>query len=208
MPRERLRVMILVEAEGLACPFPVIEAKKALRSSGSEDVVVRVDNEVAVGNLKRLADSMQRGHSVKEVSAAVFEVTIKGETAEDTEAVKNTAPAFAEADSEYIVQISNKLMGAGNDELGAILMKSFIYSLSEQDRLSLAIVLYNTGVELTCEGSPVLEDLKTLDKAGVSILSCGLCLDFLGLKEKLAIGEITNMYRIAELIRSYRTARP
>jgi selenium metabolism protein YedF len=200
--------MILVEAEGLACPFPVIEAKKALRKSGSEDVVVRVDNEAAVGNLKRLADSMQRDHLVTELSATVFEVTIKGETAEPAGLAKDASPVFAEADSEYIVQISHKLMGAGNDELGAVLMKSFIYSLSEQDRLPLAIVFYNTGVELTCQGSPVLEDLKTLEKAGVSILSCGLCLDFLGLKEKLAIGEITNMYRIAELIRTYRTARP
>ena len=200
--------MILVEAEGLACPFPVIEAKKALRKSGSEDVVVRVDNEAAVGNLKRLADSMQRDYLVTELSATVFEVTIKGETADPAELAKDVSPVSAHADSEYIVQSSHKLMGAGNDELGAVLMKSFIYSLSEQDRLPLAIVFYNTGVELTCQGSPVLEDLKTLEKAGVSILSCGLCLDFLGLKEKLAIGEITNMYRIAELIRTYRTARP
>ncbi len=200
--------MILVEAEGLACPFPVIETKKALRKSGSEDVVVRVDNEAAVGNLKRLADSMQRKYSVNELSASVFEVTIKGETAAAAEPLKDAAPVFVETDTEYIVQISNRLMGAGNDELGAVLMKSFIYSLSEQDRLPLAIVFYNTGVELTCEGSPVLEDLKTLAGTGVSILSCGLCLDFLGLKEKLAIGEITNMYRIAELIHTYRTARP
>ncbi|MDD2427661.1 MAG: sulfurtransferase-like selenium metabolism protein YedF [Eubacteriales bacterium] len=200
--------MIIVEAEGLACPFPVIEAKKALRSSGSEDVLLRVDNEVAVGNLKRLATSMQREYSVKELSAELFEVTIKGETEGAAEASAKTAAVLAETDSEYIVQISSNHMGAGNDELGAILMKSFIYSLTEQDRLPVALVFYNTGVELTCEGSAVLEDLKTLEKAGVSLLSCGLCLDFLKLKEKLLIGEITNMYRIAELIRTYRTARP
>lgn len=200
--------MILVEAEGLACPFPVIEAKKALRTSGSEAVVVRVDNDVAVGNLQRLAESMQREYFLNKISENLFELTIKGADAETPEAEDQTEAVSAKENSEYIVQISSKFMGAGNYELGAVLIKSFIYSLTEQDCLPVALIFYNTGVELTCTGSPVLEDLKTLEQAGVSIISCGTCLDFLKIKDKLFIGEITNMYRIAELLGSYYTVRP
>ena len=199
--------MILVEAEGLACPFPVIEAKKALRISGAKDVVVRVDNSVAVSNLQRLAESMQREHSLKTVAENLFEVTIMGGGAESTDTAVQEEVPVADT-SEYVVQISSNVMGAGNDGLGAILMKSFVYSLTEQDCLPTALVFYNTGVELTCEDSPVLADLKTLEEAGVSIISCGTCLDYLKIKEKLAIGEIGNMYMITELLRSYFTLRP
>ena len=204
--------MISVNATGLACPFPVIEAKKALRKSGSEDVVVRVDNEVAVNNLQRLADSMQRKHSLSKISDDLFELTIKGGKSESSE-VKSQAGnesdnIFSQKKSEYIVQFGSKFMGSDNDELGAVLIKSFIYSLTEQDCLPVALVFYNRGVELTCAGSPVLEDLKTLEQAGTSIISCGTCLDFLKIKDKLALGEITNMYRIAELLRSYHTVCP
>jgi peroxiredoxin family protein len=64
------------------------------------------------------------------------------------------------------------------------------------------MIFLNGGVKLTTEGSDCLESLKRLSDKGVIILSCGTCLDFYGLKEKLQVGEISNMYTIVEKMNS------
>ena len=89
-------------------------------------------------------------------------------------------------------------MGGGNDELGATLMKGFIYAVSQLDELPKTMLFYNGGAKLTVEGSASLEDLKSLQAQGVEILTCGTCLNFYGLSDKLAVGEVTNMYAIVE----------
>ena len=89
-------------------------------------------------------------------------------------------------------------MGLGNDELGATLMKGFIYAVSQLDELPKTMLFYNGGAKLTVEGSASLEDLKSLQAQGVEILTCGTCLNFYGLSDKLAVGEVTNMYAIVE----------
>ncbi len=94
--------------------------------------------------------------------------------------------------------ISSPEMGEGKEELGRTLMKGFIYALGQQDILPETILFYNGGAAMTCEGSPALEDLKSLEAQGVEILTCGTCLDFYDLKDKLQVGDVTNMYVIAE----------
>ena len=89
-------------------------------------------------------------------------------------------------------------MGNGEEQLGKILMKSFIFALTKQDQLPETILCYNSGAYLTCEGSDSLEDLKSLEAEGVKILTCGTCLNFYGITDKLQVGEVTNMYVIAE----------
>ena len=96
-------------------------------------------------------------------------------------------------------------MGNGEEQLGKILMKSFIFALTKQDQLPEIILCYNSGASLTCEDSDSLEDLKSLEAEGVKILTCGTCLDFYGLKEKLAVGGFTNMYEIVEIMESAGT---
>jgi selenium metabolism protein YedF len=100
--------------------------------------------------------------------------------------------------AEQIVVINSRTMGTGSDELGGILIKSFIYALTQQDELPKTILFYNGGAYLTCQDSPVLEDLQSLEAQGVELLTCGTCLDFYGLKDKLAVGNVTNMYVIVE----------
>ena len=97
-----------------------------------------------------------------------------------------------------VVVLSSEFMGAGDDELGATLMKAFVFALTQQDELPAAILAYNGGVHLTVEGSPVLDDLKKLAEAGVEIFSCGTCLNHFGIADKLAVGEVTNMYVIVQ----------
>ena len=89
-------------------------------------------------------------------------------------------------------------MGDGSEELGKTLLKAFVFALPQQDKLPKTILFYNGGAALTCEGSAMLEDLKALEAQGVEILTCGTCLNFYGLTEKLAVGSVTNMYTIAE----------
>ena len=89
-------------------------------------------------------------------------------------------------------------MGRGSDELGRVLLKGFLYALAHQPELPQTILFYNGGASLTCEGSPMLEDLKALEAEGVEILTCGTCLNYYGITEKLAVGGVTNMYVIAE----------
>ena len=97
-----------------------------------------------------------------------------------------------------LVVLSGNVMGTGDPKLGTSLMKAFVFALTKQDQLPDTILCYNTGAYLSCEGADTLEDLKLLESEGVTILTCGTCLDFYGLKEKLAVGGVTNMYDIVE----------
>ena len=97
-----------------------------------------------------------------------------------------------------VVVLSANVMGTGEEKLGKALMKAFVFALTRQDVLPETILCYNTGAYLTCEGADTLEDLKSLEAEGVNIMTCGTCLDFYGMKEKLALGSVTNMYEIVE----------
>lgn len=97
-----------------------------------------------------------------------------------------------------VVAVGSAEMGNGDPRLGRILMKSFLYSLTQLEELPQTVLFFNGGVRMTTEGSESIEDLKALEAQGVEILSCGTCLDFYGLKDKLLVGSVTNMYVIAQ----------
>ena len=97
-----------------------------------------------------------------------------------------------------VVAISSDKMGEGSDELGHILMKSFLYALGQQDELPDAIIFYNGGAHVTCQESPALEDLKSMEAQGVEITTCGTCLYHYGLRDQLKVGSVSNMYAIVE----------
>jgi len=91
------------------------------------------------------------------------------------------------------VFITSDHVGHGSDELGGVLMKSFLYTLARNAEAPLAVMLMNGGVRLACEGSASLDDLALLAEKGVPIKACGTCLDYLGLKDRLAVGEVGTM---------------
>ena len=192
--------MIQINAMGDACPIPVVKTKKAIQTMTVSDVVeTLVDNEVAVQNLMKMAT--HEGYAVKseKLGEAQFKVVIDVQVANSTASVN--APettSIPDARTNTVIAISSDKMGEGNDELGAVLIKGFIYAISQQGTLPSTMLFYNGGAKLTCEGSASLEDLKTLEAAGVEILTCGTCLNFYGITDKLAVGEVTNMYVIAE----------
>ena len=153
---------VIVDAVGEPCPVPVVKATKALRELGEPGTLeVRVDNEIAVQNLTRMAAG-------------------------------NHLPVQAEKKGEHLFVVTM--------ELGKLLMKSFLFAVSQLPRLPRTVLFYNGGAKLTVEGSESLEDLRNMEAQGVEILTCGTCLNFYGLAEKLAVGGVTNMYAIVEAL--------
>jgi selenium metabolism protein YedF len=189
--------MIKVNAIGDTCPIPVVKTKNAIKElNGSGEVQTLVDNEIAVQNLTKMAN--QKGYAVKseKLSDGNFSVTMT--IGEASVAVEECAECIPDSVGNVVVAITSKFMGTGDEKLGATLIKGFIFALTQLDELPKTILFYNGGAHLTCEDSPALEDLKSLEAQGVEILTCGTCLDFYGLKDKLAVGGVTNMYAIAE----------
>lgn len=84
-------------------------------------------------------------------------------------------------------------IGFGDEELGRVLMKNFLYSVARAEQQPVSIAFMNGGVRLTCEGSSSLDDLQLLADNGVDIRSCGTCLDYLGLKDALVVGDVGTM---------------
>ena len=193
-----------VDCRGMACPLPVVNAKKAAEGLHPGDtLIVRVDNEIAVQNLQRFAQHMGFTASGDKVNDSEFTVTmvIGGEAKAEPEIACN----LDTRKKGMLVVLSGCTMGSGDEKLGKALMKAFVFALTKQDVLPETILCYNTGAYLTTDGADTLEDLKLLESEGVTILTCGTCLDFYGLKEKLAVGGITNMYEIVQRMESAQT---
>ena len=185
-----------VDARGLACPQPVIETRKALRDA--DDLTVIVDNDVAQKNVSRMAEKL--GHSVQtDLRGDGIYVHIRGEGAAPAEAPALVVGRADPAEGPLVLVVPSEYMGRGeHDELGHILVRAFFHTLGEVEPLPRTIVFFNSGAKLVAQGSPVLEDLEALAEQGIDILACGTCLEYYGLKDKLAVGEISNMYTIAE----------
>ncbi len=196
-----------VNALGDACPIPVVKTKNAIKElNGAGTVETLVDNEIAVQNLTKMANQKGFGVKSEKIADDQFKVTM-----EVGESVAADAKASMAGDNEeqclvtpggqkknIVVAITSPLMGHGNDELGGVLIKGFIYALTQQDVLPTTILFYNGGATLTTEGSASIEDLKSLEALGVEILTCGTCLNYYKLSDKLLVGGVTNMYEITE----------
>lgn len=199
--------MIKVNAMGDTCPIPVVKTKNAIKElNGAGEVMTLVDNEIAVQNLTKMAN--QKGYGVKsqklgegqyEVIMTISENAVTAGEKTNEQSEKSQTICYPDARKKNtVVVLSAFTMGSGDDELGAILMKGFIYALSQQEELPSTILMYNSGVKISCEESPSIDDLKSLEAQGVEILTCGTCLNHYGLTDKLKVGEVTNMYVIAE----------
>ena len=170
----------IIDCKGMACPLPVVNAKKAAEELNSGDVLtVLVDNEIAVQNLTRFAEHKGFGVSAEKKTdkeyAVIMTVSGTAEAAKEEE----VACVMDSRRKGMLVVLSGNVMGTGDPKLGTSLMKAFVFALTKQDQLPDTILCYNTGAYLTCEGADTLEDLKLLESEGVTILTCGTCLDIL-----------------------------
>ena len=196
----------IVDARGMACPIPVVKANQALAQMTEGILEVHVDNTVAVENLKRMA--LQKGLPVKteQLEDSHYVVTIPVTGAVDAAMPELTCTDCA---GNTVVAVDTDSMGRGNDELGAVLIKGFLFAVSRLETLPKTVLFYNGGAKLTTEGSASLEDLRLMEQQGVEILTCGTCLNYYGLTDQLAVGSVTDMYTIVErLSRAEKVIKP
>ena len=183
-----------LDCQGLACPQPVILTKRALDQRPAQLTVI-VDNAAAKENVAKFAASSGYGVNI-EPAGGVFRLHLLALGSAPAARPADAGVPVAATQSGPVFLISRSTLGEGDDQLGAILMKSLFVSLQELQPAPQAILLLNGGVHLAVEGSPVLTGLQELSRRGVNVLVCGACLDFFQLKDKLAVGSVTNMYSI------------
>ena len=189
-----------LDCMGMACPLPVINAKKAIEAFTEDGtLVVLVDNETAVQNLTRLGEHNGFVVTSEKTGEKAFAVTMavkagKAAAQVPAEALRCAVPAKG----GRVVVLSSNRMGGGDEKLGEKLMKAFIFALASQDEVPDKVICYNSGAYLTTEDPDTIRDLKKLEEAGATVMTCGTCLDFYGLKEKLQVGIVSNMYDIVE----------
>lgn len=206
---------VLVDMRGSLCPMPVIATKKAMEEHPGAIITTLVDNEVSRDNVTKFGQSRQCRVTVQTDDQIHYLTLLPSknsvepvavETALQSDHSKMAVPAASPAAADVVPKnfggkvllITKDYLGEGNEELGRTLMKTFLFCLAESDVKPFKIYFINSGVKMVAQGSPHLENLKTLVKAGVDVAACGICLDFYHLKEQVAVGSITNLYAITE----------
>lgn len=181
-----------LDVRGIACPGPVIETKKALESLESGIIEVVVDNQVSAANVEKLAKGL--GYPVLiEQKDGLYQLTItKGQVESRDLIIEETD------ETEIVLFIGNHLIGNGDETLGKLLLKNFLYALTESNPKPKKILLMNSGVKIAIQGAEALGNLQNLANQGAEVLVCGTCLDYYQIKEQLQVGRISNMYDISE----------
>lgn len=188
--------MTILDMTGKPCPIPVIEAKKALKTARPGDTVsILVDNDISRQNLQKMAGGL--GHVFSHENRGDGNILASIKVSDGCRITEDDAAGL-------VVAIGRDSMGGPSEELGKSLMKSFIFSLTELDTPPEHILLFNGGVLLSTEGASTLDDLAALAHKGSQISSCGACLNYYKLTDKLAVGQVTNMYAIVSTMAQAR----
>jgi len=181
--RKEENIMIEVDARGLPCPRPVVETKRALEKIEDGEITVLVDSPESCENVQRFATSQGCHVEVAEREGVFYLNIVKGRLAK-----------AEPRGGRVVVLITTDRFGTGDERLGEMLMKAFLNTLWDASPKPAKIVFINDGVWLTTEGSEVLDTLHLLERDGVQIFSCGTCLEYYQLKDRLRVGEVTNMF--------------
>jgi selenium metabolism protein YedF len=205
----------LVDARGRACPQPVLLTRQAW-ADGARRIRVLVDNEGSAENVRRMATSLGCRVETSRAGTEIQILAVAGENAPSAAEVPEpellaceTPGADPSLPKRPVVFVDTDQFGRGDAELGRILMRGFLKTLKEVEPLPATLIFANHGVRLTTDGSDLLDDLAELADRGVELLSCGTCLDFLGLEDSLRVGRVSNMYEIASaLLRASSVVKP
>lgn len=189
--------MIKIDARGENCPIPVIKTKRVLKEIEKDGTVfIMVDNKIATENLEKMAVEYNNVINIEKINDEHYNVTIiKGNgSIEVNDKIQDYKG------NNIVIVIQSDKMGDGDYELGKTLLKGFIYSLTEIEILPKTIIFYNKGAKITTENLESIQDLEKLQSLGTTILTCGACLNFYNLADKLKVGTSTNMYTITNIL--------
>ena len=193
--------MLILDCRGQQCPLPVVQVRRQMQSAPGSPLRVLVDDPAARDNVGRLAASQGYAlHASDENGVFQLDLTPAGKA--DVQRTVTTG-------GTTVVFIASDQMGGGDPKLGQILLKNFLFTLAENDAAPDQMLFVNAGAKLTAGGSDVIEPLQKLVNLGADVATCGLCLEFFGLKESLVVGRITNMLEIATALQTAdRIVRP
>ncbi len=200
-----------LDVRHLACPGPVL-ALRDLLAQGETLIRLHVADELALSNVTRFAQT--RGATIESSPGAKGGFTIEVVTRKDSAIAGPDDASLLVCDvpqtvGPTIIQVTSSVMGHGNDDLGGLLLRSFLKTQAQLESKPAAILFYNDGVKLCCHGSLLINDLQALENAGVEIIACGTCLNFFELAEHLEVGRVTDMLEIAStLAQAGRLIRP
>jgi len=184
-----------IDCRGLECPKPVVNTKQALDEVKSGTVTVIVDNKTSLENIKRLAKNSGYQVAVEDKEGDFYiDITKKGKAEKGKKERAEPLP------DSYIIFITSDRLGAGDKRLGEILIKAFLNTIWEAEKKPDSVILINNGVKLSTEGSEALDTLELLVKEGIQIISCGTCLAYYNLTDKLKVGLASNMYEIVKIL--------
>lgn len=188
----------VIDAKGKACPMPVIMAKKEI-DLGTKFFAIEVDNNIAVENLKKLANSQGFEITLEETEDIYLVHFSNG--CEECQEVLNKIQGKKPL-GDWCIFVGKDIIGAGAEELGKSLMKMFFYTLSEDEDLPKAVLFMNDGVKVPTLNEQAIEHLEVLAQKGVNVLVCGACLNYYNLENELKVGTVSNMYDIVGVMKS------
>ncbi len=106
-----------------------------------------------------------------------------------------------------VILVTNNGLGSLQDpegkadvEFSQKMMGLFLRTLGAFPDPPEKILFYTEGVKLVAADSPVVAELGELERRGTQIISCGTCLDYFGLTDRVAVGEIGGMGDILRAI--------
>jgi selenium metabolism protein YedF len=178
--------MEYLDLRNMACPMPVIETKKLLDSKDIKEIEVLIDNPASCENVKRFLES--RGFMTGTTQEG------KGYRVKGIQDEKR-GDSYGDA-RKLLIYVDGETMGRGNDALGNILMGAFLKTIRELETRPWRLIFINTGVKLVSRESAYIDILKEIENTGIEILSCGTCVDFFHLKDKIGAGRVSNMFEI------------
>jgi selenium metabolism protein YedF len=165
---------------------------KAEIEKGASEIEVLVDNDIAVSNVTRLLNG--KGFNV--------EVSRSGNERKLTAKKTGDAPVVSSERSGKLlaVLVAHDVLGGNDKELGEVLMKAFLGCISKLSHQPAVMAFMNEGVKLVLSDSSACEYIKELEKAGTKILVCGTCTTHFNITDKIAVGTVSNMFEIMEMI--------
>ncbi len=194
-----------IDLRGLACPEPIIRAKKLLDEKSSKVISLLVDSDVTVNNLDRLTrannaqiiESQEMGNHYRVLIAPLSQ-----EYSKDTHVISSESKDKTQVGT--VVFISKDTFGSGNSsddkDFSNHLLNVFLQSVLQTGHSIDCILMANSGVKLFGADSPFIKVLSDFEASGTKVFACGLCVEYYGLKDVVPREKITNMFAICEYL--------